>query len=280
MLLGTAKVLSGIKDRLVGTVKLIFQHAEELPPGGAQESVKVGVLDVVDAIFGPHVVNQKTGTIQIAQGAITTISDRFDLTIKGLGSHGARPQDGMYPILVGSQIVLDLNTIPSRSIDPSHTAVVNVGAFNSGMAPNVIPDTAKLGVSIRTKNKRDREIVHRQCEEIIKGTCDSYGAHYDIRWAPKYEMVHNDPALVDLALKAARVSISEENVSIGLATSGSKDFSAYTAVVPGCLMFLGGGKASDGLPYKNHNSRFNIIESAMANGTRVEVPIVLDMLGK
>ena len=93
-------------------------------------------------------------------------------------------------------------------------------------------------------------------------------------------MVQNDPALVDLALKAARVAIGEENVSIGLASNGSEDFSAYTAVVPGCLMFLGGGDASDGLSYKNHNPRFNIIESAMANGTRVEVQIVLDILGK
>ena len=280
MLLGTAKVLSGMTDRLAGTVKLIFQHAEELPPGGAQELVKAGVLDGVDAIFGLHIMNQKAGTIQIAQGAVTTISGRFYLTIQGLGSHGSRPQDGIDPILVGSQIVLGLNTIPSRSIDPSHTAVVNVGAFNSGGAPNVIPDTAKLGVSIRTKNKRDSEIVHRRCEEIIKGTCESYGARYDIRWVPGYEMVHNDPALVDLALKAAREAIGEENASIGPASSGSEDFSAYTALVPGCLMFLGGGDTSDGLPYKNHNPKFNIIESAMANGSRVEVQIVLDMIGK
>jgi amidohydrolase len=279
MLLGTAKVLSGMTDRLAGTVKLIFQHAEELPPGGAQELVKAGVLDGVDAIFGLHIMNQKTGTIQIAQGAVTTISGRFYLTIQGLGSHGSRPQDGIDPILVGSQIVLGLNTIPSRSIDPSHIAVVNVGAFNSGVAPNVIPNTAKLGVSIRTKNKRDSEIVHRRCEEIIKGTCESYGASYDIRWVPGYEMVHNDPTLVDLTFKAAREAIGEENVSIGLASSGSEDFSAYTAVVPGCLMFLGGGDASNGLPYKNHSPKFNIIESSMANGTRVEVQIVLDMLG-
>jgi amidohydrolase len=242
--------------------------------------VKARVLDGVDGILGLHIMNQKAGTIQIAQGEITTISGRFYLTIQGLGSHASRPQDGIDPILVGSQIVLGLNTIPSRSIDPSHIVVVNVGAFNSGVAPNVIPDTAKLGVSIRTKNKIDSEIVHRRCEEIIKGTCESYGAQYDIQWVPGYEMVHNDPALVDLALKAAREAIGEENASIGPASSGSEDFSAYTTVVPGCLMFLGGGDASDGLPYKNHNPKFNIIESALANGTRVEVQIVLDMLGK
>lgn len=162
----------------------------------------------------------------------------------------------------------------------SHTAVVNVGAFNSGIAPNVIPDTAKLGVSIRTKNKRDREIVHRRCKEIIKGTCESYGTRYDIQWFPGYEMIHNDSAMVDLALKAARKAIGEENVSIGLASTGSEDFSAYTAVVPGCFMFLCGGDASDRMPFKNHNPKFNIIESTLANGTRVEVQIVLDILGK
>lgn len=280
MLLGTAKVLSGVTDKLAGTVKLIFQHAEELPPGGARELVKAGVLDGVDAIFGLHIKNQKAGTIRIPQGMATTISNRFYLTIKGRGSHGARPQDGIDPILVGSQIVIGLNTIPSRSIDPSHMTVVNVGAFNSGVAPNVIPETAKLGVSIRTRNRSDSEIIHRRCEEVIKGTCESYGAHYDIQWVPGYEMVYNDPVLVDLALKAASKAIGEENISIGPGSSGSEDFSAYTAIVPGCFMFLGGGDASDGLPYKNHSPKFNIIESTMANGTRVEAQIVLDMLGK
>lgn len=280
MLLGTAKVLSGMKDRLAGTVKLIFQHAEELPPGGAQKLVKAGVLNGVDAIFGLHIMNQKAGTIQIAKGAATTISSRFHLTIQGRGSHGSMPQDGIDPILVGSQIVLGLNTIPSRSIDPRHIAVVNVGAFNSGNVPNVIPETAKLGVAIRTKNKRDTEIVHRRCEEIIKGTCESYGASYNVKWVPEFGMVYNDPALVDLVLKAARKAIGEENVSIGPASLGSEDFSAYTAVVPGCFMFFGGGDVSDGLPFRNHNPKFNILESVMANGTRVEVQIVLDILGK
>ena len=280
MLLGTAKVLSGLTERLAGTVKFIFQHAEEQPPGGAQELVQAGVLDDVAAIFGLHIMNQKVGTIQIAQGVATTSADGFYLTVKGRGSHGSMPQDGIDPILVGAQIVLGLNTIASRSVDPSHMVVVSVGTFQSGSAPNVIPDTAALGVSIRTTDKEDRVIVRQRADAIIKGTCESYGAGQDTEWIQGYAVVQNDPALVEVALKAARTAIGAENVSIAPASSASEDFSAYTEKVPGCFLFLGGGTAADGLPYENHNPKFNIVESAMANGTRVEVQIILDMLGQ
>ena len=280
MLLGAARVLSGMRERLAGTVKFIFQHAEEQPPGGAQELVRTGVLDGVDAIFGLHIMNQKAGTIQVAKGPASTSADGFFLTIRGRGSHGSMPQAGIDPVLVGSQIVLGLNTIASRSVDPSHMVVVNVGTFQSGEAPNVIPETARLGVSIRTKDDEDRQLVGRRSEEIIKGICESYGATYEIEWVAGYGIVRNDPRLADLVLKAAREAIGDSNVSEGPGTSASEDFSAYTSTIRGCFMFLGGGTAEDGLPFQNHNPKFNIVESAMANGTRVEVQIVLDVLGQ
>ncbi|HEU5327924.1 MAG TPA: amidohydrolase [Thermomicrobiales bacterium] len=280
MLLGAAKVLAGLTDQIAGNVKFIFQHAEEQPPGGAQELVQAGVVDDVDAIFGLHVMNQATGTIRIPRGTASTSADGFYLNIQGRGSHGSMPQDGIDPILVGSQLVLGLNTIPSRSVDPSHMVVVSVGTFQSGDAPNVIPDMARLGVSIRTKTEADRQLVRRRAEEIIKGTCASYGAGYNIQWIQGYAAVQNDDTLVNLALKAAGEAIGKDQVSPAPASSASEDFSAYTAKVPGCFMFLGGGTAADGLPYKNHNPRFNIVERALANGTCVEVQIVLDMLGQ
>lgn len=278
MLLGTAAVLSRITERLHGTVKLIFQHAEEQPPGGARELMAAGVVDDVDAIFGLHVMNQKTGTINIAKGPASTSADGFWLTIHGRGSHGSMPQDGIDPVLVGAQLVLALNTIVSRSVDPSHMVVVNAGTFQSGEAPNVIPDTAKLGVSIRTKNDTDRNLVHRRAEEIVKGICDSYGATYDIDWILGYGIVQNDPELADVAARAAAKAVGEANATIGPPFSASEDFSAYTDKVPGCFITLGGGTAQDGMPYQNHNPKFDLHEQAMASGARTEVQIVLDML--
>ncbi|MGC9336468.1 MAG: M20 metallopeptidase family protein [Anaerolineae bacterium] len=279
MLLGTAQVLSGMTDRLAGTVKLIFQHAEEQNPGGAQELVNAGILEEVDAIFALHVMNQKPGTIQSVKGAATTSAGGFYLTIQGRGSHGSMPHHGIDPILVGSQVVLALNTIVSRSVDPTHMVVVGVGRFQSGDAPNVVPDTANLAVSVRTTNNDDTELVHRRCEEIIKGICDSYGATYTTQWVPSYAVVENDPEMVDVALAAAAKVVGEENATLGRPLPASEDFSAYSRVVPAAFIFLGAGTAAEGLPYMNHHPKFDILESCLADGTRTEVQIILDMLG-
>ncbi|HEX5296672.1 MAG TPA: amidohydrolase [Streptosporangiaceae bacterium] len=278
MLLGAAKVLSAMRDRLPGTVKFIFQHAEEKAPGGAQELVRAGVLDSVDAIFALHLFNQPAGTIQIARGPATSASDGFDLTIKGQGSHASMPHKGVDPIVVGAQIVLALNTIVSRSVDPNHMVVVTVGAFQSGQASNVIPDSARLRVGMRYRDMDDRELVIRRTEEIVKGICASYGAGYDIEWGPSYAVVYNDPGLADISYAAAAKALGPANVSWAPASLVGEDFFAYTQQIPGCFLFLGGGTAEDGLPFPNHHPRFDFLESALAAGTRTEVQLVLDMI--
>lgn len=278
MLLGTARVLSGMRDRLAGTVKFIFQHAEESPPGGARELVRAGVLDGVDAIFGLHLFNQACGTVQIARGPATSASGSFSLTIKGQGSHGSMPHKGIDPIVAGAQIVLALNTIVSRSVDPSHMVVISVGSFQSGQAANVIPDTAWLRVGIRTRDAGDRELVTRRAEEVIKGICASYGASYELEWTPGYAVVNNDPALADIAFTAAAKALGRRSVCWGPASSVSEDFSEYAQEIPGCFLFLGGGTADDGLPFPNHHPRFDVRETSLAAGTRTEVQLVLDML--
>ncbi|MCA1837041.1 MAG: peptidase dimerization domain-containing protein, partial [Actinobacteria bacterium] len=136
------------------------------------------------------------------------------------------PQAGIDPVLIGAQPTLALNTIVSRSVDPSHMAVVNVGTFQAREAPNVIPDTARIGVSIRTKGEADRQLIHRRAEEIIKGICASYGANYDMDWVHGYGIVQNDAHLSDIARAAAIKVVGEANVSKGPGSSASEDFSA------------------------------------------------------
>jgi amidohydrolase len=278
MLLGTATVLSKMVDAFSGTVRFVFQHAEEVPPGGAQELVKAGALAGVDAIFGLHVIREKVGTITVCPGPASTAADSFYVTIKGRGSHASVPQNGIDPILVGAEIVLALNTIASRSTDPRHTVVVSPATFHAGEATNIMPDTARIGVTLRTVEPADRDLVRRRCEEIVKGICEANGAGYELAWEAGYAVVNNDLALAQLALNAARIALGEENAGVGSAGSASEDFSAFSNEVPGCLVLLGCGTVADGLPYENHHPKFDIIESCLAAGTRTEVQIALDYL--
>jgi len=280
MLLGTAVTLSKMTDRINGTVRFLFQHAEEVPPGGAQEMVQAGALEGVDAIFGLHVMNERAGTVTVRPCLASTAADGFDLKIYGRGSHASLPQNGIDPTLVGAEIVLALNTIASRSTDPRHTVVVSPGTFHAGEAKNIIPDTAQIGVTFRTVEPEDRALVRRRCEEIVKGICEANGADYELEWETGYDIVNNDPALTQLALKAARTALGEENAAVGPAGLASEDFSAFSNEVPACLAVLGGGTVEDGLPYENHHPKFDIIESCLAAGTRTEVQIVLDYLGE
>jgi amidohydrolase len=278
MLLAAAKALAGLRGDLAGTVKFIFQHAEEQAPGGAVELVAAGVVADVDGVFGLHIMNQKAGTVTIARGAASTAADVGVLTVQGKGSHGSMPQHGVDPVVVGAEMVLALQTIVSRSVAPDHFAVVTVGSFQSGEAPNVIPDSARLGLSVRTTVPADRETVRRRVEEIVAGISAAHGASASVEWKPGYEAVRNDDAASELAFAAAVKAIGEDRVSWGPGTSASEDFSAYSARVPGCFLFLGGGDASEGFPFQNHHPKFNVIESALPLGARVEVQLALDFL--
>ena len=194
MLLGTAKVLADNRDQFSGTVKLIFQHAEELNPGGAQAMVDAGVLEGVDQIYGLHVMNGPVGTVQIAHGNTTSSAGGGFITIQGVGSHGSMPHKGTDPLICAAELAVALNHIVSRDIDPWTFCVVNVGALNSGTAPNVIPDTARLGFSIRTFDTEVADLAYRRVEEMAAGICQAYGCTYEFEWVPPYAVVENDPA--------------------------------------------------------------------------------------
>jgi amidohydrolase len=279
MLLGTAKVLMGIRDQFAGTVKLFFQHAEERNPGGAKFMVEAGVLDGVEQVYGFHVMRGPKGTVQAARGCATSSAGGFFATIQGVGSHGSMPHKGIDPALCAAQIVVALNHIVSRSIDPWHFTVVNPGFIASGAAPNVVPDSARVGCSIRTYTPEATEIACRRSEEVVEGICRAYGCSYEIDWVPPYDIVDNDIDCVDIALTAARKAVGETHVSECGPMSGSEDFSEFTKRVPGCLVFFNGGDSSDGFDFENHHPKFSIHEDILEGGVATEVQIVLDVLG-
>ncbi|MDO5512005.1 M20 family metallopeptidase [Corynebacterium sp.] len=279
MLLGAAKTLADMRAEFAGTVKFIFQHAEEKNPGGAIEMVEAGVVDDVDGIYGIHVMNQKLGTLSVHKGAASTIAGGFFATIQGQGSHGSMPQNGIDPVLVGAQSVVALNTITARSVAPANMNIVNVGRFLSGDAPNVIPDTASLGVSIRSDNDDDYAVMSRRAEEIIDGVCAAHGASAEYQWADAYPVVINNDELCDIAFAAGQKLIGDD-AYWGPGTSASEDFSWFAKKVPGCFLFLGAGTEEDGLPYMNHHPKFNINENCLEIGAQIEVQVALDFLAK
>ena len=278
MLLGTAQVLSGLTDSFDGAVKLIFQHAEETPPGGAKELVGQGVLEGVDAIFGVHMANQATGTISVRKGVTSTVAGGFFATIKGQGSHASMPQNGVDPVLVAAQITVALNTIVSRNVAPDHMNVVNVGMIKAGEAPNVIPDTARIGVSMRTVADEDWEVLRTRATDIVENTCAAYGATATFEWADGYPVIVNDDDVAQIGFEAAVQALGQDKVSWGPGTSASDDFAYFAREVPACFVFLGGGTAEDGLPYMNHHPKFDIKEEALEAGVRTEVQMALNYL--
>ncbi|MBD0295644.1 MAG: amidohydrolase, partial [Flavisolibacter sp.] len=275
MLLGTAAVLSKLQKDLAGTVYFIFQHAEEQDPGGALDIINSGALKGVDAVFGMHVLpNFPVGHIGILpKGAASTSADGFYLTIQGKGSHGSMPQLGVDPVVTGAEIVTALQTIVSRNITPGEMAVVTIGRFQSGDAPNVIPDKAELAASVRSVTDSSRKLIEQRIRSMVDHIAKANGAAYKLDYILSYPAIQNDSALVDFARTAADKALGAARVFAAPLMTASEDFSHYRKVAPVCFVNLGVGPG-----VANHNPKFNLDESALANGVKAQVQIILDFL--
>lgn len=275
MLLGTATTLSKMQKQIPGTVYFIFQHAEELYPGGAQEIIKSGALKGIDAFFGVHVVSYlPAGIIGILpSGAASTNSDGFNLMIQGKGSHGSMPNLGVDPIVVGAEIVTNLQTIISRNVTPGEMAVITIGRFQSGKANNVIPETADLGATVRTTTDETRKLVADRIKTMVNDICHAYGAKADLDYIFSYSAIQNSKELCELARKAAIQAIGKDKVVDVPRMTASEDFSYYKEVAPTCFIVLGVGDGP-----ANHSPKFNLDEKALSNGVKAEVQIIMDYL--
>lgn len=274
MLLATAATLSKMKNQLNGTVYFIFQHAEEQAPGGALDIINSGVLKEVNAFFGMHVLtNFPTGHIGILpNGAASTTSDGFSLTIKGKGSHDSMPQLGIDPIVVGAAIVSALQTVVSRNVTPGEMTVVTIGKFQSGNAPNVIADKAGLGASIRTTSDATRKLVENRVTSLIEHITKAHGATYELDYTHSYPAILNDEALNAFARKSAVKAVGANNIFEAPMMTASEDFSYYKQIAPVCFLTLGVGEGA------NHNPKFDIDEKALQYGVKTQVQIILDYL--
>ncbi len=280
MLLGVGRLLQERRDAFAGTVKLLFQPAEE-GGGGAKVMIDEGVLDdpKVDAAFGQHVAQEvPLGLVELRPGPAMASSDSFTVVIQGKGGHGARPQATIDPIAVGAQIVVALQTIVSRELDPTQEGVVTVGAFRAGEAHNVIPDTAELRGTVRSFTPENRQMLAERIEAMVRGIAAAMRAEVDFRYRFGYPPTVNEPAMTELVRGVAGEVVGPERVIDGPLHMGAEDFSYFLERVPGCFWFVGSRNEDKGLVWGHHHPRFDIDEQALAVGIETMVGTTLRYL--
>lgn len=270
--LGTAYYLATHRDQWRGTVKILFQPAEE-GPGGAKPMIEAGALKNpdVEAVLGLHLWNNlPLGTVGVRRGALMAATELFHITVQGKGGHGALPHQTVDSIVVGAQIVNALQTIVSRNIDPTQSAVVSVGKFHSGHAPNVIADVAELSGTVRYFDRRYSHFFAQRIEQIVAGICQSYGATYEMQYKALYPPVINDPDMADL-VRSVALTVVETAAGIvpDCHTMGGEDMAFFLQEVPGCYFFLGSANTQKALAYPHHHPRFDFDETALGLGVEM-----------
>jgi amidohydrolase len=279
MLLGTAKILSGMRDRIRGEVRFLFQHAEELSPGGAEEMVEAGVMDGVDVVMGTHLWSPlEVGRIGVTYGPMMAAPDIFEITIKGKGGHAAMPHQVVDSIAVGAQVVTNLQHVVSRETDPVDDVVVSVSKISGGTTHNVIPGTVEMVGTIRTLDPEVRKRVPELMERTIKGVTEAHGAAYEFRYKPGYRPVINDQEITRVIEETVKDVFGEDTLEIMRPNMGGEDFSAYQQRAPGAFFYVGAGNEAKGIVHPHHHPRFTIDEDALGYGVKTFVNAAFRLL--
>jgi amidohydrolase len=268
MLLGVTRLLMDRRDQFSGTVKVLFQPAEE-GPGGAEPMIEAGVLEDphVDAVFGLHVAQETpVGHIALRGGPSMASADSFHVRIQGKGGHGARPQGCIDPIVVAAHIVTALQTIVSREVDSVDPAVVTVGMIQAGKASNVIPDTCEMSGTVRSFNNDRRQMLAKRIQEIAIGVAASLGATATVDYDFGYPPTVNDVEMTEMVRAVAAQVVGEDRVHTSPLIMGAEDFSYFLEHRPGCFFFVGSKNEEKGLVWGHHHPRFDIDEESMAVG--------------
>ncbi len=285
ILMGVAEILSKHKDKINGTVKFIFQPAEEGPPpgeeGGAALMIKEGVLEnpEVDAIFGLH-INAATpvGTIKYKPEGTMAAVERFVINVQGKQAHGSAPWSGVDPILISAKIIDGLQTIISRNADLTESAsVITVGKITSGVRFNIIPETAELIGTVRTLDPENKKVILSRMRELVPAIAKAYGGSATIDIQNNTAITFNDVALTQQMLPTLENVAGKENVNLMKATTGGEDFSFFQEKVPGFYFFLG-GMPENAEPTRHHTPEFYIDESGLLLGVKTMTQLTLDFL--
>lgn len=261
-LLTLAKVIQKFQSELEGTIVFLHQHAEEIPPGGAINIVESGKLDHIDAIFGNHLwVPTPFGEVTTKSGAFMAGADSFVITVKGKGGHGGYPHDTKDAIVIGSEIVTQLQNVISRKVSPFQTAVITIGKFKSGTSFNVIADEAKLTGTVRYLDPTVQEKVKTEIERVINGVSIANDAAYELDYLDGFPPVINHEQETDLVFEAAQEVTAVKEATIADPQMAGEDFAHYLLKKPGAYFFT--GAKIDGHEYPHHHPMFDFNEQAM-----------------
>lgn len=278
-LLGVAQTLSNYRHLLNGTVLFIFQHAEELPPGGAKAMIEENILDQVDAVFGAHLATDiPLGKIAVGEGYQMAAVDKFVITIEGKGGHGAKPHDSIDSIVIGSEVIGSLQKIVSRRISPLKSAVVTVGVFQAGTAFNVIADTARLEGTVRTFDAKVRDQIESEINSIVKGVTSGYHAAYKIDYLRGYPALFNHQKETGKVSNLLKEVFTNEGVIEMVPSMGAEDFAYFLQEKPGTYFKVGARNDQSHTHYPHHHPRFDFDERALLNIEKSFVKIVSDYL--
>ncbi|MBN2245573.1 MAG: amidohydrolase [Candidatus Aminicenantes bacterium] len=285
VVLGTAMVLTSLKNKIKGNIKFIFQPAEEGPPagekGGASLMIEEGVLKdpPVGAIFGFHVWPPvETGTILFSPGSIMAGSDSFMIVIKGKSAHGALPHEGIDAIDLSAQIIMNIRSVIDRSIDPTSPVVISFGKISGGKRANIIAEQVVMDGTVRTLDKVMQSRVKNLIEDVIKGTTFPLGAAYEFKYINGSPPVYNHPELARILFPSLSSSVGEENVKELKPVMVAEDFSEYSQIIPGFYFFLGVKRPETKTSYPLHSPYFNPDEKSISLGIKIMCHLLLDCL--
>ncbi len=288
ILMGVAEALVKVKDELPGSVKFLFQPAEESPPpgedGGAALMVKQGVMENPrpDVVFGLHITSAaESGTLGYRSGPFLAAMDILKITVQGRTTHGSAPWTGVDPIVAASQIVLGLQTIVSRQINVTQEpAVITIGGIDGGNRFNIIPEKVEMVGTIRTFDEKMRDDIHKRVKLTVESIAAASGATATVTIDKPYNVTVNEPALTEKMLPTLQRVAGESNVKLRAKITGSEDFSFFAQQVPGLFIFLGGtprGTDMSKVAY-NHSSKFYVEDSAMKLGVRALLNLTVDYM--
>lgn len=282
-LLGLAKAAVELGDKLEGRIKLIFQPAEE-GPGGAKPMIEAGALaePEVDYMLALHIWNDlEVGAVGTRTGGFFASSDEFDLDILTESSHGASPHEGNDAIVVASEIVQALQSVVSRNIDPTDSAVITIGRIEGGYRRNVIADKVRLEATIRALNSEVRELLEKRIKEIIDGIASTYTADYDLDYRELYPPLINDNLVAEKIKKSAEEMLGAEKfIEIEKPTLGAEDFAYFLQEKPGAMFLVGGRNEGKGIDAPHHHPDYDFDEAALKTGLKVMLNTALKLIAE
>jgi len=279
IVLGAAKVLSEAQPFLAGEIRFLFQHAEELPPGGAEEMVAAGVMDGVDWVIGAHLQSPvEVGKIGVIAGQMLASPDTFHITLTGKGGHAAEPHKAVDTIAIGAQLVGNLQLLVSRCFNPMDPLVVSVTKFIGGHTHNVIPGTVEMSGTVRCMNPEVRQEVPRRMEQIIQGITAAHGASYELKYEFGYRPVINDEEVTRVVEETAIELFGHEALYRIQPSMSADDFSAFQHKAPGTYFNIGAGNRAQGIVYPHHHPKFTIDEGSLVIGVKMFVAVAAKLL--